>query len=100
MKQKVTKISFGESVKKMSYDEFIARFQPIYPDADLNAYAADLGIQTVAIKDEKPNGGRRKPASVKSKGVDTDITTSESNQADERANAGQGEHEADEKGLH
>ncbi|MBO9151926.1 hypothetical protein ACFOTA_06895 [Chitinophaga sp. GCM10012297] len=100
MRKKITNISFGESVKKLSYDEFMARFQPIYPDADLNSYAAELGIKPVAIKEEKPYGGRRRPASVKLKGFDTDITTPEPNPTDERTDAGAGEHEADEEGLH
>lgn len=102
MKQKTTKISFGESVKKLSYEQFMARFQPIYPDADLHQYAAQLGIEVpVAIVVDEPASGPKKLARSKrkKKNDDEDQPGNPEDPANERTGAGQGEHEADEEGL-
>ena len=45
MKIKVTKIDFNKSVvKRYTRRAFIAKFRKVYPDADLEAYAKQLGL--------------------------------------------------------
>jgi len=38
----------------MSVEQFMARFRPIYPDADLQAYADSLGLISEAVAPEAP----------------------------------------------
>lgn len=64
MKQTIPAKSFHESVKGWSYDEFMATFSPIYPEYDLEATAAGLGIKSPAPAEaEEPKKGR-KPKSI------------------------------------
>lgn len=43
--QQPTAKGFGESVKAWGYEKFIATFSAIYPDADLDRLAKELGIE-------------------------------------------------------
>lgn len=49
------KISFNkDAVAHMTAEQFIAHFQPTYPDADLQAYAISLGLISEAVAPEAP----------------------------------------------
>jgi len=56
MRLKQTNIDFGPGVRKWSYERFIQHFTPIYPDADLPAYAKSLGLvkEPAATDEEAP----------------------------------------------
>jgi len=54
MHKPVTKISFNPKVKRLTVEQFITRFQPIYPEADLQAYANELGLISEAVAPEAP----------------------------------------------
>lgn len=51
----VTKIDFHKSVHQgWTLEQFLRRYSPVYPDADLEAYAKELGLVTEPAAEDNP----------------------------------------------